>query len=257
MSDLTRRQALQAGGTAAAAAIVFLHPWTGAVARAGDGTESVPRHLLRSSWRGLSDRELHAGDFTLRLESVSDLPAASEVAYLADSEDAFLLTFSGPKSVGAQDVPLRVKHAELGTFDIAIGPGGEHGRYYAVVNRVLDNRKSRVAPPRAARRAPSGEPPVVQSHDDAIRSVQAKRAKHGAKCVVELASADDITDVMAWLERDDSVVAAASRRVQRNRVAINLKGSKKRLRKGVYQLTVIALDADGEQHARHMRVRFR
>src|SRR5215207_3183723 len=97
-SDLTRRQALQAGGTAAAAAIVFLHPWTSAVARAADGSDSVPKHLLRSSWRDLSNPELRAGSVTLRFEGVSDLPAAPNVASLVDSEDAFLLTFSGAAS---------------------------------------------------------------------------------------------------------------------------------------------------------------
>ena len=125
-SDLTRRQALQAGGTAAAAAIVFLHPWTTAVARAADGSD-VPKHLLRSSWRDLSDPELRAGAVTLRFESVSDLPAAPNVASLVDSEDAFLLKFSGPPALVTYGEPLTVRHAELGTFDIAVGPGSEDG----------------------------------------------------------------------------------------------------------------------------------
>src|SRR3954454_21867216 len=120
-SDLTRRQALQAGGSAAAAAVVFLHPWTTAIARAADGSD-VPKHLLRSAWRDLSDRELRAGGVTLRLEAVGDLPAAPYVSSLVDSEDAFLLTFSGPRSIDSGGAPLRVRHDELGTFDIAVGP---------------------------------------------------------------------------------------------------------------------------------------
>jgi hypothetical protein len=45
--------------------------------------------------------------------------------------------------------------------------------------------------------------------------------------------------------------------VRGKRVAVNLKGAKKRFRKGVYELTVIALGDDGDQHARNVRVRLR
>lgn len=278
-SDLTRRQALQAGGGAAAAAIVFLHPWASAVARAADGSD-VPKHLLRSSWRDLRDRELHAGGIRLRFESVSDLPAASNVSSLVDSEDAFLLTFSGPKSLITFGEPLQVRHAELGTFDIAVGAGGEDGRYYAVVNRVLSNRESRRTPPRPGRPSPVSDLPVDEGHDTrtgapeagasgasgrakpkrrnkVIRTVETRRTKHGAKCVVELSSAGDIDSLSAWLKHDDRIVASASRRVQGKRIAFNLKGAKKRMRKGVYELTVIAVGDDGEQYARNVRVRLK
>jgi hypothetical protein len=276
-SDLTRRQALQAGGTAAAAAIVLLHPWTSAVARAADGSERVPNHLLRSAWRDLTDRQLRAGNLTFRLESVGDLPAAQNVASLVDSEDAFLLTFSGPASVGTPGTPLRIKHAELGTFDMAVVPGGD-GRYHAVVNRVLSNRESRRTPPRPPRPSPAAELPADEGHDTrtgaressgaanapkrkrrnkVIRTVEAKRAKHGAKCVVKLDDDADATELTAWLKRDDRIVATASRRIRGKRVAFNLKGAKKRFRKGVYELTVIARDDEGEQYARNVRVRFK
>jgi hypothetical protein len=277
VTDLTRRQALEAGGAAAAAAIVFLSPWASAVARAADGSDHVPNHLLRSSWRDLKDPVLRAGNATFRLESVSDLPAAPNVASLVDSEDAFLLTFSGPKSIADPGLPMHVRHAELGSFDIAVGQGGD-GHYHAVVNRVLSNRESRRTPPRPARPSQTTQLPDDEGHDtrtgapesaeraDApkrkrrnkvIRTVETKRAKHGAKCVVELARNGDIDELSAWLKRDDRIVATASRRVRRNRVAFNLKGGKKRFRRGVYQLTVIARAEDGEQYARNVRVRFK
>jgi hypothetical protein len=276
-SDLTRRQALQAGGTAAAAAIVFLHPWTTAIARAADGSDA-PKHLLRSAWRDLSDPELRAGDVLLRLESVGDLPAAPEVRSLRDSEDAFLLTFSGPKTIGSPGAPLHVRHAELGSFDIAIGAGSDDGTYYAVVNRVLSNTESRRTPPRPANPPAAATPPVDEGHDTrsgaspsvdeahtthvkrrnkVIRSVEVRRAKHGAKVVVELAPSAHASELTAWLKREERIVASASRRVHGKRVAMNLKGSKKRFRKGVYELTVIAVDRDGDQHARNVRVRLR
>src|SRR5215211_5238859 len=244
-SDLTRRQALQAGGTAAATAIVFLHPWTSAVARAADGSDSVPKHLLRSSWRDLTDPGLRVGDARLRLESVGDLPAAPNVASLVDIE---------------------------------VGSGGD-GHYVAVVNRVLSNRESRRTPPRPPRAAPAADLPVDEGHDTrtgapesagasghrrkvkrrnkVIRSVEVRRTKHGAKCVVELARPRQVSELSAWLKRDDRIVAAAARRVHGKRVAFNLKVSKKRLRTGVYEVTVIALAEDGDQNARNVRVRLR
>ena len=241
-------------------------------------SDSVPKHLLRSSWRDLSDPELRAGIATFRLESVSDLPAAPNVASLVDSEDAFLLTFSGPKAIASPGVPMHVRHAELGSFDIAVGPGGD-GHYHAVVNRgaqqpgePADAAAARPAfPDRAAagRRGPrhthrragvsgSGRRlPSARCRNKVIRKVEAKRAKHGAKCVVELDSPADIDELTAWLKRDDRIVATASRRVRGKRVAFNLKGGKKRFRNGVYELSVIALGEDGEQHARNVRVRLK
>jgi hypothetical protein len=249
------------------------------VAHAADGSD-VPKHLLRSSWRDLSNPELRAGSVTLRFEAVSDLPAAPNVASLVDSEDAFLLTFSGPKTIVTFGEPLNVRHAELGSFDIAVGPGGNDGTYYAVVNRVLSNKESRRTPPRPSRPAPVAELPVDEGHDTrtgapesaaagasaghrvkrrnkVIRRVETKRTKHGAKCVVELAGAGDLDSLSVWLKQDNRIVASASRRVHGKRVAVNLRGKKKRLRQGVYELTVIALGDDGDQHARNVRVRFR
>jgi len=248
------------------------------VARAAEGSD-VPKHLLRSSWRDLRNPELRATAFSLRFESVSDLPAASGVASLVDSEDAFLLTFSGPEAIAFPGLPVQVTNPELGSFDIAIGAGGG-GTYYAVVNRVLSNRESRRTPPRPPRPAPVPEVPVDEGHDTrsgapestasaagggrkvkrrnkVIRRVETKRTKQGAKCVVELAGAGDLDSLSAWLKRDGRIVASASRRVHGKRVAVNLKGPKKRFRKGVYELTVIAVADDGDQHARNVRVRLK
>jgi hypothetical protein len=145
---------------------------------------------------------------------------------------------------------------------------------------VLSNRESRRTPPRPATSSGVSQLPVDEGHDTrtgapesssgasskrakpkrrnkVIRKVETKRAKHGAKCVVELSGSADITEVTAWLKRDDRIVATASRRARGKRVAFNLKGAKKRLRKGLYELDVIAFDEDGEQYARKVRVRLR
>src|SRR3712207_4976743 len=87
---VTRRQALQAGGTGATAAFFLLHlPGVAAAA-----SRAAPSYLLRSTWRDLQAPYLVAGRSLLRLEHVGDLSAAPQVPALRDSEDAFSLVIS-------------------------------------------------------------------------------------------------------------------------------------------------------------------
>jgi hypothetical protein len=276
-SDLTRRQAFQAGGTTAAAAFVFLHPWATAVARAADGSGDVPKHLLRSSYVGLDNKDFATDAGVLRLEGVGDLPAAAQVSSFVDSEDGFALVFSGPATSSTGPVALR--HSELGSFEMYLGNRGPDGNYQVVVNRVLSNRESRRTPPRPAKPAPPPPPvppdegldtrtgapasaaasysgPKPSRRNKTIRSVETKRTKHGAKVVVELSPKAGVTELAGWLKREERVVASASRKVHGKRVAFNLKPAK-RLRKGVYELQVLAVGADGEQFSRLVRVRLR
>ena len=277
--DLTRRQALQAGGATAAATFLFLHPWAGTVARAAEAPGAgTPRYLLRSSYVGLQDLSFRTASGELRLESVGDLPAAPDVPSFVDSEDAFLLLFSGPELPVGE--PVAVRHADLGGFDLYLGPRQSGDRYVVVVNRVLSNRESRRTPPRPARQADptpgSAAAPVDEGHDTpsgaiaaapagrpkvkgrnkVVRTVQVKRAGHGAKVVLDLASPHDLSEVAVWLKRDERILATASHGVHGHRVALHLKSSR-RLRRGVYQLAVIAHGDDGEQHGRTVRVRIR
>jgi hypothetical protein len=276
-SDLTRRQALQAGGTTAAAAFVFLHPWATAVARAADGSGDAPKHLLRSSYVDLANKDFATDAGVLRLEGVRDLPAAAQVPSFVDSEDAFALAFSGPATV--ESGPVALRHSELGSFDLYLGDRSPDGHYDVVVNRVLSNRESRRTPPKpskpadpapapppdegldtrtgapaAAAAAPAG--PKPKRRNKTIRSVETKRTKHGAKVVVELTTKTGVTELTGWLTRDEKILATASRKVHGKRVAFNLKPGK-RLRKGVYELQLIAQGRDGEQYSRRVRVRLK
>jgi hypothetical protein len=65
-----------------------------------------------------------------------------------------------------------------------------------------------------------------------------------------------VRELTAWLQRGDRVVAATSRRVKRSRVEFNLK-SAKRLRKGGYEVVLMATAADGEQSYMAKRVKLR
>lgn len=272
-SDLTRRQALKAGGATAAAAYVFLNPWV-ASAFGADASGSVPKHLLRSSYADLANAKFATDQGVMSFEGVFDLPAAAQVPSFVDSEDAFALVFSGPET--SEVFPVAMRHSELGAFDMFLGPRSDEGRYTVVVNRVLSNRESRRTPPRPQKPSDPPAPPADEgldtrtgsSDDDAkgarrvrrrnkvIRSVETKRTKRGAKVIVQVDRSANLRELTGWLGRDQVVVATATRRVQGKRVAMNLKPGK-RLRKGIYHLTLIAHDRDGEQYSRRVRVRLR
>jgi len=269
-TDLTRRQALQAGGAGAAAAVVLLHPWVSAVARAAESSGPVPKYLLRSTWLELSNPYFQADGVTLRLESVGDLASAPWVPSLADSEDAFSLVFSGAGADQLGDGPVRLRHPDLGSFNLYVGGNGGSGSHEAVVNRVLSNTESRRTPPRPPSRpaderssAASGESPGQDVPGQAkhakrvFRDVEVKRTKHGAKCVVELFRSAEVESVAAWLKRDDELLAAASRKATGKRVALNLRPQRKGLRAGVYVVDVSAIDGDGEQYSKRVRLRVR
>jgi len=120
------------------------------------------------------------------------------------------------------------------------------------------SRSGRAATTGSPESAPGGAAAgrKVKRRNKVIRSVETKRTKHGAKCVVELAGAGDLDSLSVWLKHDERIVASGSRRVHGKRVALTLR-THKRLRKGVYELDVIALSAEGEQHSRKIRARLR
>lgn len=259
-SDLTRRQAIQAGGSAATAAFLFLH-WPAA---AGAASREAPNYLLRSAWRDLQAPHLRAGPSILKLERVGDLSAAPTVPALRNSQDAFSLVLSGPRGLGTGGKPLRMSHSGLGTFDLFVSPIGD-GRYEAVVNRVMSNRESRRTPPRPSRRRPApgaastgtAAPAAEPKRKRAIRKVRAARKRGGAKVVVDLAPSARVEELTVWLRRGDKVVAAATKNVSGDkRAALTLK-RRKRLRKGNYEIYVMATERDGEQTYRRVRTRLR
>jgi hypothetical protein len=258
-SELTRRQVLQAGGAGATAAFLLLHlPATAGAARGANN------HLLRSTWRDLEATNLRSGSSVLRLESVGDLSAAPNVPSLRNSEDAFSLVFSGPRGLGHSDRPLRVTNGDLGTFDLFVSPLDD-GKYEAVVNRVLSNRESRRTPPRRKRstakapdssRRPSGDTEPLTER--AIRKVRIGRKGSAAKVVIDLAPSAGVNEVVVWLKRDGKVIAAGTKKVRKKRRAtLMLKKRRGRIRRGLYEVDVMALERDGEQTHRRVRKRLR
>lgn len=250
---LTRRGALQAGGAGAAAAFLLLNPWASRALAAAEASD-VPPYLSRSSWLGVDNKTFAAGNTTLRLESVGDLPAATQVAALRGSEDAFTVTFSGARlDAGIHEL----RHSELGSFHVFVGQVGAPGdeRLEVIVNRFPTPRRT-PAPPRAGSTSGGRTPSVEDDADAVIRSITVRRGRRGARCVAKLDRGADTRELVTWLYRNDRVVAVTSRTVKRSRIEFNLR-SAKRLRKGSYVVVAMTTDADGEQSFKRKRIKLR
>ena len=117
-----------------------MRPWAATPAAAAAG-----RHLVRSSYTGLSRRSFSVGSAELQLESISDVAGAALDASLAGSEDAFVLTFSGPLAQSLESGTHSLRHPDLGTFELFISPitrPSTECRYEAVIDRSVRARSS-------------------------------------------------------------------------------------------------------------------
>lgn len=133
-SSLTRRSLLRTGVLATAATLAGLRPWAAA------GAEAAASHLRRSSYAGLLGQRFAVGSVQLRLLSVADIAGADVDASLAGSDDAFVLTFSGPLAPVLDARTRTLRHARLGRFDLFLSPVNKPRKYQlyeAVVDRSV------------------------------------------------------------------------------------------------------------------------
>jgi hypothetical protein len=136
---LTRRTLLRNGAAATAAAMLGIRPWSAAPAAASTG------HLRRSSYATLLGQAFLAGSVELRLQSVADVAGAKRAKTLAGSENAFVLTFSGPRDAALEAGTHTFRHRRLGKFELFVSPVGRPGRdrsYEAVVDRSVAASKN-------------------------------------------------------------------------------------------------------------------
>jgi hypothetical protein len=133
--QITRRTLLRTGAAATAATLFGLRPWAAAPAAAASGG-----HLVRSSYAGLARRSFVVGSVKLRLQSISDVAGAAHERSLVGSEHAFVLTFSGPRSQPLESGTHRLRHPDLGSFDLFLSPvkrPSTDRRYEAVIDRSV------------------------------------------------------------------------------------------------------------------------
>jgi hypothetical protein len=134
-NTLTRRSLLRTGAVATAAMMLGVRPWAAAPAAAASG-----RHLFRSSYTGLAARRFAVGSAVLQLQSISDVAGAALDPSLKDSDDAFVLTFSGSLEEPLESATHTLRHPELGTFELFISPimhPSTDCRYEAVIDRSV------------------------------------------------------------------------------------------------------------------------
>jgi hypothetical protein len=139
-ATVTRRSLLRTGALATAATFTGLRPWTAARAQA------AASHLVRSSYASLVGKRFVVGSVALRLLSVADVAGAAGNPSLAGSQDAFVLTFSGPLDPALEARTHTLSNAALGKFELFLSPVGiPHGdrRYEAVIDRSVSAPKSR------------------------------------------------------------------------------------------------------------------
>jgi hypothetical protein len=136
---LTRRGLLALG--AGAVVTVGLRSWEPAwPAGSGSGVSAAaaagaPATLRRSTYTALAYPRFATGGVSLELVGVGDLPASA----LAGRDDAFRLVFRAPAADGASLVQgtRRLRHAQLGAFDLFLTPG-ERGPRWAHVTAVVN-----------------------------------------------------------------------------------------------------------------------
>jgi hypothetical protein len=134
---LTRRALLRAGAVATAATML------GVCAQAAAPAVAAVSHLVRSSYTGLAERSFAVGAVDLQLQSISDVAGAALQPSLVASENAFVLSFSGPLAKPLASGTHTVRHPAFGTFDLFISPimlPSAHCQYEAVIDRSVGRR---------------------------------------------------------------------------------------------------------------------
>ena len=130
---LTRRSLLRNGAATTAAALLG-----GAIFSTATAAASTS-HLQRSSYTGLVGQSFWADSVELSLLSVSDVAGAKSAKSLAGSEDAFVLTFSGPRNAALKAGTHTFRHSRLGEFELFVSPVGRQADrvYEAVIDRSV------------------------------------------------------------------------------------------------------------------------
>jgi hypothetical protein len=254
LAALTRRGLLQAGGVASFAALAGGRPWAPAAARAA----SAASPFARSTYTGITGTDFAVGGQTLRLVSVSDLPAAATDTKLAGSEDAFSLILTGPAGSRLPQEVQAFSHPQIGSFELFVVPvdaATSDQLYEVVVNSWMPPRKPKPAAPHAAPNAGAAKPKPKHVPKPAVRRISLRRLRRGLACKLTLGPKTEVAVVAAWLMRGERVVAAASKRHLRGRERVALElPSRHRVRKGRYHLVVLTQDRKGRQEYKRQLV---
>jgi hypothetical protein len=254
---LTRRRLVQAGVAGAATAGLGSFALESVSRAAVDGNPE----LLRSTYLSLTSPmfTVETSDGTRRLElvAVEDLPVASAVPALRDSDNAFAITFAGLESLQVSDATT-MSHPEIGEFLLFVSPverksGDGRQHYTAIVDSVVRRAPLHAdGSPAAVDPGPRAQPPAPasvtksQSPDPPrlLRAVLRRSAsKRAIMAELTFSATPRVTVARAILRRHGRVVARTAGRAHGGRMRLGF--AARHARAGRYELTIIAVDAAG------------
>jgi len=259
---LSRRRLIALGGGATAA--LYLPGFASVAAASG-----VPAYLKRSSYAALVGSSFGSGAGTLTLTAVSDLVRADTDPSFVGRDDAFALSFAGPKDAVLESGIHSLSSGALGSFDVFITPVGEPGSsqsYEVVVDRSvrLATAEDLAPEPLELSNGPAGahevEPvtgPTTTGHPAKHPLVEfASIARRGRMLAVDVrvARGKGIVAVSVSLLRNGTVYGRASGRLHGRRAVRLTLRRLRRVRSGHYQLRVTTTDNRGRRTQRTLSV---
>lgn len=265
-NSLTRRSLVQVG--AAGAATIWLGKLGGleGKAQAATGGDALRRStylsLASADFKVTADGRAHS----LELVGVEDLPIASRVPSLRNSDEAFSLRFRGAAGNSFGQGIHQLSHQQLGTSSLFIAPiekPGNHQDYEILVDRTVkipgldETGAPAAADPSARGSSESSRRAVGQRAVPRLVRASLRSSNSGKKLLadVQLANAAAIGSVRATLTRRGKVVAGASAGSKRGHSLLRF-GIRPPQRGGRYELLLTAIDRDGHVTSLRKQVRF-
>jgi hypothetical protein len=270
---LTRRRLVQAGGAGAAA--LYLGGLAGTARAAG-----TPAYLQRAGYTALSSAAFTAGGTTLKLTEIADLARARHDASFAGRDDAFALSFSGPRDAVLESGIHELRHPDLGRFSVFIAPvenAADAQHYEVVVDRSVRLATARQEAPaplehtNTATAAPAATPPAPSVKvTKTTKAAKAKAkplkllqgvtiARRGGEITtdVRVAAHQGVMSVRATLLRD-GVEHARAARLLRGKAGVRLHLRELRATPpGRYDLRMTVTDRRGKRTVTVRRVTLR
>lgn len=264
-TELTRRRLVQIGAAGAATFLIGSRGGIEGVAKAAANGNG----LRRSDYLGLSSSGFTAsvdgGSHALELVGVEDLPIASQVPALVNSDDAFSLLFEGSGPSFPQGI-RELNHPQLGKLSLFVVPverrTGDQA-YEVIVDRTVKipgleegGGPQAVNPGARAETAPSRKV-AAAGVGPSLRRASLRRSGSGKRLLadVQLSNAAGVVSVRATLLRRGRVVAMASAGSSRGRSLLRF-GARAPLNPASYQLSLVMLDRTGRATALRKAVRF-
>lgn len=264
-TELTRRRLVQIGAAGAATFLVGSRAGFEGVAKAAP----VGNGLRRSDYLGISSSSFTAsvdgGSRALELVGVEDLPIASRVPSLVNSDDAFSLTFRGDVRGSFAQGTRELSHPQLGKLSLFVVPverPTDTQTYEAIIDRTvripgLEDEGS-PKPVDGGARAKTASPRKVAAAgvSPSLRRASLRRSSSGKRLLadIQLAHAASVTSVRATLRRRGRVIGSASAGSSRGQSLLRF-GTRAPLNAASYELWLVTIDSAGKATSLRKSVR--